>query len=68
MKKTQHSIIRCQQRGIRESNLELITSIGRLIKKSSGALEILTEKKNINKPYNFINNAFKISTSCEAKL
>lgn len=45
MKKTQHSIIRCQQRGIRETNLELIMSLGRMIKKPGGALELFIGKK-----------------------
>ena len=53
MKKTLHSIIRCSQRGIPESNVELILSFGTSVQKPGGVSEYFVSKKDKQKATEF---------------
>ena len=46
MKKSLHSIIRCKQRGIKETNIELILALGTKNRKPGGVFEYFISKKD----------------------
>ncbi len=46
MEKTLHSIIRCRQRGITETNVELILSFGTSVRKPGGVSEYFVSNKD----------------------
>lgn len=46
MEKTLHSIIRCRQRGISETNIDLILSLGTKNRKPGGVSEYFITKKD----------------------
>jgi hypothetical protein len=46
MKQTFHSIMRCRQRGIAETNIELILSIGTANRKPGGVIEYFISRKD----------------------
>ncbi len=54
MEKTLHSVIRCRQRGIAESNIEVIRLLGTEVKKPGGATEYFISKKDKQKAIQFL--------------
>lgn len=49
MNNTKHCLVRCKQRGICESDIELIRSFGTKVRKPGGVLEYFVTKKEKQK-------------------
>jgi hypothetical protein len=54
MDKTMHTVIRCRQRGINETNVELILALGTKVRKPGGAYEYFVTKKDREKATQFL--------------
>jgi hypothetical protein len=54
MDKTMHSVIRCKQRGINETNVELILALGTRVHKPGGAYEYFVTKKDRERAVHFL--------------
>jgi hypothetical protein len=54
MEKTLHSLVRCRQRGIAETNIDLILAIGTMVRKPGDAFEYFVTKKDKQKAVDFL--------------
>lgn len=59
MEKTFHSLMRCRQRGIAETNIELILSLGTSACKPGGVVEYFVSKKDKQRAVEFFTCGFK---------
>ncbi len=67
MNKTEHVIMRCQQRGIHETNIELIKLLGSKQRKPGGVFEYSLRKRDKQKVIKVLKQCIQMLDKVEGK-
>jgi hypothetical protein len=59
MERTEHSLVRCKQRGIKDSDLELIELVGTRVNKPGGSYEYVLRTKDKERAVEFLKGIIK---------